>query len=222
MSSTEDPPVHVHFHDEPEAWVGFGTDTRDGVAHVRGVLEEVDGRVVLTRLEFVANKPEERGGLTSSTLRSLRLDAVVGKARGRLSQFDPARAKQGFPDPGAKASVDPDVVAQLERFFERIGKLARAAAEQKAGGRRGYGDDFYRLVALEYVALSEQGNGGRGALQRLAAVMATRLGEKQPRSRDNIRDWVAEARRRGFLTPGEPGRGGGGPGPRLYADVEWS
>ncbi len=204
------PAVRVYFMEDPD-WVGFSTDTTDGVALVHGRLEDVNGRLTLTRLEFQTRQAAEHGGITSSTLRAVRLDAVLGVARGEVLRAQAVATAQ------ASAPIHPGSESLVRDWRARIERLALAAVEQKATGKRGYGDDFYRLVALEYVALTERGEGGRGALQRLAEVMASRMHERTPRPRDNIRDWVAEARRRGFLTPGEPGRGGGGPGPRLYA-----
>ncbi len=200
--------VRVRFHhDDPPDWVGFSTQSLDGVALVEGRLDEFEGKLVLTSLEFTALDPAGGGGVTSSTLRALRLEAVLAQVRGQVL----TAYAQEF------EYEDASVIAE---WRQRVQHLALAAAEQKATGKRGYGDDFYRLVALEYVALTEQGKGGRGALRRLADVMAQRMGEKEARSRDNIRDWVAEARRRNFLSPGEPGRGGGGPGWRLYETQE--
>lgn len=197
-------------HEQPERAM-VTTATADGSAYVFAELGDVDGRLMLTRVEFRA----EDVGITSSTLRALRVDALVGRARGEIAEWQ--RRQQGQPEPGGPG-VDAMGVAAVTEFRASLAVLAKAAAKGKAEGRRGYGDAFFRLVALEYVSLTDAGQGGRGSLHRLGVVMAERMDERQPRPRDNIRDWVAEARRRGFLMPGDRGRGGARPGPRLFEE----
>jgi hypothetical protein len=191
----------------------FGTNTRDGLAGVTGEMEQHSGRLRLTQLTFLAQRPAT-AEISATTLRALRLDTVLSQVRAQVVEKSAALARE------ASSSGDLEGVpadrARLVRQWRKI--VAETAAGEKPAARRG--DAHYQLVAAEYLRLIEEGKGGRGILGRLAIEMAKHLNEQAPRSRDNIRDWVAEARRRQFLAPGEPGRAGGSPGPRLYEQGE--
>jgi hypothetical protein len=71
------------------------------------------------------------------------------------------------------------------------------AAEPKRPGRRGHPDLVYARLAVAYQAWLATGQ------------PITTLAEQQQLSVQGLRTRVAEARRRGFLTPAPPGRKGG-------------
>jgi hypothetical protein len=209
----KEPNVYVHYPEDGA--VGFGTRTRDDVAGVTGRLEDVGGRLVLTEIKFLALNAE-RAEITSSTLRAVRMDTLLSSVRGQILNSQ----ERASADASSETQLPAATAASVKAWRRQIARTAAAAVEQKARGRRGYGDAFYRQVALEYLELTRQGKGGRGVLAELSKIMAERMGEAAPRSRDNVRDWVAEARRRQFLTPGTPGRGGANPGPKLYEGLD--
>ena len=143
------------------------------------------------------------GGITSDLLRAVKLGPLLQGLRRALQQH-------------------PDMLARRERYAETVGDeslrpapgepqmallaAADAAVEVPRRGRRGYGDAFYRTVARQYLRLQEAG-WRRGILNELARI--------NDRPRDTVNTWVQEATRRGFLTPGTPGRAGRDPGPNL-------
>lgn len=176
-------------------------ESPDGAADVLALLRPIADRYGVAELTFTAKPGRE---VMSGSTR-IRVDEMLQAGRAMLR--------------GAVGDVEgrPEVPASARRAILAAG---RTAARERAAGARGYGDAFYRMVAVEYVRLTDEGAAGRGALPRLAERLAERMGEPEPRHRDNVRDWVAEARRREFLTPVGRGRGGALPGPRLYDEGE--
>jgi hypothetical protein len=96
----------------------------------------------------------------------------------------------------------PEVTSRARRA---AGDAKRAPALTRRGPH-GLGDDHYRRIAVAYLDLADAGM-GRGLVQELARL------EKRPT--ETVRDWIHEARNRGFLTKGERGRVGAFPGPML-------
>jgi len=80
-------------------------------------------------------------------------------------------------------------------------------AEQAVAGRRGRPEIADTLLESVATAYLEEAPGGAGLTRRLA--------ERFNRPEPTVRDWVAAARRRGFLSAAHPGRRGAAPGPRL-------
>jgi hypothetical protein len=76
-------------------------------------------------------------------------------------------------------------------------------------GAKGWGDEHFRRVAEMYLEALDIDR------RRPLVLMAARFSGY---SRENVRDWVAVARDRGFLSAAQPGRAGAGPGPAL---VRW-
>lgn len=175
------------------------------VVQVVGTMHIQDDRLVLQRLEFVTGGP---GELTASVLRDIKLDDVINDVRRQAVKL--AR-EQDRPEAEAVLAANPDLAAS-SRAIRAAGK---AAAKNRPTGARGWGDDFYRMVATERLRLEQEGLGGRGVLDRLAERLAKLMEEPEPRHRDNVRDWVNEARNRKFLMRGQPGRATAEAGPNL-------
>lgn len=169
-----------------------------GELAVIGTLTDVDDRLVLTKLEITSHP--DGGEVSASAVHRLQVAQIVADARKQIV------AVGGFTWEGR----DPDEIAVARRRAERAaGPLKR--------GRSGYGDEHYRRIAFAYLDLVDRGQ-TRGVLAALAAAETKSLGREVPV--ETVRTWVNQARRRGFLTPGEPGRAGAKPGPRLIEDNE--
>lgn len=93
-------------------------------------------------------------------------------------QAPPARAPKLLP-------ADEDVVPGLETF----------RLEVPTG--RDHGDDFYSAAALSYAEAARWFRGPAGVLAEANKVPVS-----------TVHRWVKEARRRGFLPPGAPGKAG--------------
>jgi hypothetical protein len=125
-----------------------------------------------------------RGGLDTQTLRYARLGGVRPYVLARVQ-----------PLKGLLPSELP-----IDRSFMDYA-LPGAAALRRPRPRRDSGreDRFYAQLAREYVEMNERGS------SRPSREIAERRGEKPER----IRDWLHEARERGLLSKGEPGKRGG-------------
>jgi hypothetical protein len=184
-----------------------------------GVMEVANKDLVIRELTIFANPvrhlgrglTEESwflktpsGGITSSTLRKVPVGRILAGAKAEFEDVETDLAiweALGLPMPSPEAQ-----------------KLARDAAQKVLHsrlkrGRKGYPDDHYRRIAFAYLDLLKQGI-SRGILRSLATQEGKRAGRAVPV--ETVRDWVHQARLRGFLTKGSPGRAGGAPGPRLY------
>ncbi len=135
-------------------------------------------------------------GLDSEVLRSIRVGQIMAEARAQLIEA-------------------PEWAGGRAPLTEAQKGWAKAAAEAVKDrplrrGRSGYPDDHYRRIALLYLDFQAQGvaHGINGRIAEVEGVAPT-----------TIKDWVHQARRRGFLTAAEPGKAGALPGPRLY-DVD--
>ena len=96
--------------------------------------------------------------------------------------------------------VGDDIPAETRTLLERTND--QAAPQRR--GRPPLADDLLEHVARAYL---EEAPAGTGLTRRLAE----RFGRPEP----TVRDWVAAARERGYLSPARPGRRGAAPGPRL-------
>jgi hypothetical protein len=179
--------------------VGFRTD-RDGTA-LQGSLVLVGDRLVLESLTISVGQ----GSVTTATLRAVRLPDLLAEVRAALML-------RGY---GRLIYVQTGKPVHSPQQETRARKIAEAAEQTElARGRRGYGDAHYRRVAFAYLDRMAQGQ-HRGVLAALAAAESERLGRSVPI--ETMRTWINQARRRGFLGPGEPGRASATPGPRLYS-----
>lgn len=90
---------------------------------------------------------------------------------------------------------------------------ARPAPARPRRGRPPKDDAHYREIALLYLEAM------RAEPRRPIEWMAAKNGHAS----STVRGWVSEARKRGFLSPGQRGKGGAVPGPRLTGgNIEWS
>lgn len=160
---------------------------------VSGWLTPIGDRFVLTDLKF-----HSREGVDTAVLRELRLADLLSELRGHLMEH------RGM------AYVPLTQVAGAEHGLEArrntaLADLADGSAPKQ--GRKGYPDDHYRRIALRYLHLVNDKRVTRGVLNLLAA--------EEERPMETVRTWIHQARKRGFLSPGEQGRAGAMPGPRL-------
>jgi hypothetical protein len=139
------------------------------------------------------------GGITSGLLRKLPLGIVFAGVQALM---------QEQPDsPELKELLD-DIASTMPDFNAAIEETAGAdSSKRRKGGRPGMPDEYLREVALAYLELSGQ----RGA----HALLSKRFN----RSPDAIKESIRAARRAGWLAPGQAGRRGAYPGPRLLAEI---
>lgn len=188
--------------------LAWGPESGDLVGwQVEGVLVVTDDRLTIHELlvrprDLAETAPA--GGVTTSVLRAVPLGALLDAGRRALLQA-------------------PEQIASWEDSSGQRFESLKAAAERAAAavretdlkrGRKGFPDDHYRWVALEYLKLQEEG-WSKGILRELAGRAAAHLGRDYV-ARETARDWVATARSKGFLSKATQGRAGASPGPNLY------
>jgi hypothetical protein len=94
--------------------------------------------------------------------------------------------------------VGDDILAETRTLLERTNDQA----SPQRRGRPPLAEDLLEQVARAYL---EEAPAGIGLTRRLA--------ERFDRPEPTVRDWVAAARERGYLSPAHPGRRGAAPGP---------
>jgi hypothetical protein len=137
-------------------------------------------------------------GISSTLLRRIPLGRIVAAAQQTLAARSwETEGVQLLPG-GLLAGHDipPETRALLERTNHHAASRRR--------GRPPLADDLLEQVARAYL---EEAPAGAGLTRRLAG----RFGRPEP----TVRDWVAAARDRGYLSAARPGRRGAAPGPRL-------
>lgn len=202
-------------------WVRWERSNFPGVVWVR--FRDDAGRLVPIELYMAGDQQQ----LTSSELRNVplgRLEAWVNgpdlanQVRARLEQPGPdlRRAAAHYATTFGGASGEHWVKAMLDaqRAGSGVpqapapkGKRLQAGEpphpevgrllEKADAGRRNHGDEFYRKVASVYADLHRLTNAPALAIAEANAVAAS-----------TARRWVKEARKRGFLPPGRPGKAG--------------
>ena len=194
------PPLEPgQYHDSMAGW-----DARspDGLWWVHGgwVITKDDDDVAVDvhfrSLTIEAWDPDElQLAVTSSVLRSLPLGRWLASAR--AESVDTYRLMmERWPD------------GSPER--ERLHRSAEQMAKERKPGRRGYPDSHWAEIAERYLELDRRGT--RAVSTELAAQLGVPV--------QTAKDWVSQARKRGYLTPAQPGRSGGAPGPELIAFLE--
>lgn len=170
-------------------WVLYSAAGLPGRAWIR--FREAGGRLVACELRVEADRD---AALDTDALRSVplgRIDAIVNgpQATGYLREWiDNAEAQNQPGLPGTN-------VAPLQLVD---GRRKRAVLPQPAGGPgRDHGDDFYRRVAANYSELTRTTRAPTQVLAEMNGVPVS-----------TSRRWVKEARARGFLPPGTPGKAG--------------
>ena len=124
-------------------------------------------------------KSGREGGLTSRTLRSLKL--------GRVFDLFRQEAVGAWDDP-----LGPD--GRLSRSG-----FTRVKPQSGRPGRRGHSDLFYASIAARYVAAVRSGS--RAPVEKVAADLKL--------TADHVRDLLGVARKRGLLTRAPKGKAGG-------------
>jgi transposase-like protein len=157
-----------------------------------------DGRLVLTGLR-VDGQP------TAQLLRAIPVGRIEAAANAQLTVVDDAVVPTVLTRRRSPAAREPQA---SERGWDTISPAhararpgAPAAALERAlaqdGTRRRHPDAFYQQVAAAYLSLAQ-------ASSRPAAELAEASGV--PAS--TAHRWIKEARHRGFLPPGRPGKAG--------------
>ena len=182
-TGTSDHGLWVTHFEEFDGW--------DVAAH----LIEQDGNVVIAELriqpaqtggalawppQWRPNDPVPKGGLRASHMRSLRLGTIVRRARFHT---------HGVSD-HLLAILGSDAANRL---------MSAISAAPRRPGRKGHPDEYYAVIAQMYVR--ELMNGRHDPIKRIAEAIGY--------SETHVRDQVAKARQKGFLTPA-PGRGKSG------------
>ncbi|MEV6427224.1 hypothetical protein [Nocardia sp. NPDC051463] len=138
--------------------------------------------------------------ISSDVLRRIPLGDILTRVEQELS--DESWRTEGIPVLMGSALNAEDLTADQRRALENLTTIST-----RRRGRPELDDELLIEIAEEYIAEAPQ---GRGAIRRLAQTF--------DRPEPTIRDWIAAARRRGFLAPAEPGRRGvAAPGPNLPA-----
>jgi hypothetical protein len=135
--------------------------------------------------EMTVRRMNRDRGVDANALRRIPVAAIVAEVGARLSGT-------------FSYLIQSDDAAVVE--------AVTAASETRPRGRPSHPDAHYRRIALEYLRLQGEGV-GRGVIIQIAAA------EGKPK--ETVRTWVAEARRRGYLTSIGQGRPGAEPGPEL-------
>lgn len=143
------------------------------------------------------SQPDEEPLITTDLLRQLPLGRIIARAQQSLADAD---------TPGEKVEFGEDTLAGdgLERPTQAALDAAVTAAKRTKRGRPRLSADLLESVAYAYI---DEAPAGAGLLRRLS------LHFDRPAS--TIRDWVAAARREGYLTAAVRGQRGAGAGPNL-------
>ena len=178
---------------------GFSWISPDGLWRCIGFVDVVEGHAVVKGLQLEPASKTPPGGITSSTMRAIPIGRFQSEVRANLMKIPDWFARGELPD-------------GTPLFDEEIRQRMKAAADAVRSsdlrrGRPSLPDEHFENVAHMY--LEQQRKGTRRILLRLGEALGV--------ERDTARDWVHRARVLGFLTPGQPGRGGAEPGPRLTA-----
>lgn len=140
--------------------------------------------------------------ITSDVLRRIPIGEILARTQRRLA--DESWRTEGIdliPAPGGqfgKLSAE-ELSEEQRRALENSSAIAA-----RRRGRPELSDELLIEVAEAYI---HQAGRGRGALSRMAEIF--------DRPEATVRDWIAQARRRGYLAPTKPGRRGAAPGPNL-------
>ncbi len=143
-----------------------------------------------------AVEPEQL--ITSDLLRRIPIGRIVAMAQQSLAQEE-------WRSEGLQVLMGPDRGPD-ELTTDEINALETGAlaAKQTKRGRPPLPDSTLIEIAHAYL---EEAPIGVGLLKRLS--------KRFDRPEATVRDWIAAARREGYLTPAVPGKRGAGPGPKL-------
>ena len=194
-------PVHDDVHGEVgDDWYEWRQEPPLAAAVLVRVVGTPGGRLVLAGLridgeptaELLRAIPVGRIEATANAQLTIVADAIVPLAEGRPVPHRP-RWPRGAPPP-----EPPEVDGWDTPEPTRPARRPRAGrAPGAAHAARGRPDRFYREVAAAYLDLAQ-------ASARPAADLAQTHGIPTT----TAHRWIKEARRRGFLPPGRPGKSG--------------
>lgn len=157
-----------------------------------------DGRLVLTGLRV-------DGGPSAELLRSIPVGRIEAAANAQLTVVDdaivptvPPRQRPGsarIPNASEQGwdAIDTGRAHERPPTPPRLPWRTRTATD----GRRGHPDAFYRRVADAYLDLAQASSRPAAELAEANSVPTT-----------TAHRWIKEARRRGYLPPGRPGKAG--------------
>ena len=170
------------------------------LAHDRGIEVTLVRQVPFARVESWANEADMAARIRSRMLlpgADLRTAAShFATTFGKGDQDNWVARMMAAQVPG---SGEPEAPRPPDRKDEAVVPDARVRVRltiPKHGGD--YGDEFYRRVAAAYMWLAR--TGGKGPAERLA--------ESNHVPVSTVHRWVKEARRRGLLAAGRPGKAG--------------
>lgn len=165
-----------------------------GVAGVDGDEEDFDDEDPSADAPARAEHPL----ITSDLLRRIPIGQILAEAQKALAEDDWRRD-------GVRVLMgpwlSPEEISPKER---QVLESANRAAADTRRGRPELADELLDEVAHAYL---DQAAAGAGLTRRLA--------QQFDRPEATVRDWVAAARRRGYLSAATPGRRGAAPGPKL-------
>ena len=150
------------------------------------------GRLVLTGLRV-------DGVPTAELLRAIPVGRIEVAANAQLTIVDDAIVATATPGRrDAPAAREPAVLATGWETPDPSGAVPRRAEGRRTRGPNGRRpDDFYRQIARTYLELAQS-----------SARPAADLAEANSVPVTTSHRWIKEARRRGFLPPGRPGKAG--------------
>lgn len=143
------------------------------------------------------------GGITSGLLRKIPLGMVFAGLQALRETTDSAKMREFLQH---IATTYPDFRKAIAESNDLPSN--QTSAGPKKGGRPGLPDEHLRQVALAYLDMS--GQRGVHAL----------LSERFNKSPEAIKDLIRAARKAGWLAPGQAGRRGAYPGPRLLQEQD--
>ena len=148
-----------------------------------------DGRLILAGLHI-------DGTPSADLLRAIPVGRIEAAANAQLSVIDDEIVASVLRNPRARPLAPPESADDGWEITDPVRAVPRAH-QQEVARSRGRPDLFYREVADVYLDLAQ-------ASHRPASDIAAQHGVPV----STAHRWVKEARRRGFLPPGRPGKTG--------------
>ena len=173
-----------------DAWYEWRAQLPRGARVFVRVEPAPDGRLALTGLRI-------EGQLSAELLREIPVGRIEAAANAQLVVGQPAGAPVGSRPPasGPPGTYDDGWETAGGVLVERPVSRRRLRVGETEG--RGRPDSFYEAVAAAYRNLA-----------RRSSRPAAELAEEHGVPVTTAHRWVKEARRRGFLAPGRPGKAG--------------
>lgn len=141
-------------------------------------------------------------GVSAALLRAIKTDRIIRLALEAMDERREGISKLEGPWWEAWRALDTNLAGALAEAQTAY------AEKRKSGGRQPLTDTRLRAVAYECLRIFQDAAGAPPGVHK-------KLAEQYVVSTKTIEAWIAEARRRGFLAPGRPGRATFAPGPEL-------